>query len=124
LNVLLDTSVLIDLLRGRGDRRKFVRELVLAGHAFAISAINMAEVYAGMRPGEEKQTERLLSSFECFPVTADIARRGGVMRAEWAQKGITLHLADTLVAATVVDHSLILLTDNRRDFPMPEVTLL
>jgi predicted nucleic acid-binding protein len=122
--ILLDTSILIDLLRGRADRRKFVRELLLAGHSFAISAINMAEIYAGMRPDEEKQTQGFLTSFECLPVTPAIARRGGLMRNQSAQKGITLHLADTLIAATVVEHGLVLLTDNKKDFPMPEVTLL
>jgi len=124
LKVLLDTSVLVDLLRGRRDRLKTIRDLLLAGHDFSISAINMAEIYAGMRPEEEKQTQNLLSSFECFPVTPEIARRGGLMRSEWARKGITLHLADTLVAATAMHHRLVLLTDNNKDFPMPEVRLL
>jgi len=124
VNILLDTSVLIDLLRGRSHRREFIRELLLSGHTFAISALNMAEVYAGMRPNEERQTENFLSGFECFPVTAAIARHGGLIKSEWARKGITLHLADTIIAATAIQESLVLLTDNGKDFPMPEVTML
>jgi hypothetical protein len=35
----------------------------------ATAAINIAEVYGGMRPGEEARTEAFLSSLECYPVT-------------------------------------------------------
>jgi len=124
LNILLDTTVLIDLLRGRAPRRQFIQELLVKGHTFAISALNMAEIYAGMRPAEEERTDSFLSSFECFPVTPAIARHGGLLRSEWARKGITLHLADTIIAATAIQQGLVLLTDNRKDFPMPEISLL
>jgi predicted nucleic acid-binding protein len=37
--------------------------------------------------------------------------------------GQTLTLDDTLIASTAITHRLILVTDNRKDFPMPELNL-
>lgn len=40
-----------------------------------------------------------------------------------ARKGHTLSLADAIVAAITIERGCALLTDNRRDFPMPEMQL-
>jgi predicted nucleic acid-binding protein len=75
--------------------------------------------------GQEKEakTEAFLSSLECYPMTGAIARRAGALKSAWARKGRTLSLADMTVAATALEHSLALMTDNRKDFPLPELTL-
>jgi predicted nucleic acid-binding protein len=114
--VLLDTTVLIDALRARNDRRAVLVELVEGGHTLATAAINIGEVYAGMRPGEEVKTEALLSNLECLPMTAEIARRAGNLKSEWARRGQTLSLADMIVAATAMEHGAALMTDNVKDF--------
>ena len=118
---LLDTTVLLDVLRARQNRRSLLADVVAAGHLLATSAINIGEVYAGMRRGEEDRTEAFLSSLVCYPMTGAIARRAGSLRSVWAQKGRTLSLADMMVAATALEHGLALMTDNRRDFPLPEL---
>jgi predicted nucleic acid-binding protein len=120
--LLLDTTVLLDVLRARQNRRSILGELVAGGHLLATTAINIAEVYAGMRPGEEARTEAFLSSLECYPINGVIARRAGALKSVWARKGRTLSLADMVIAATALEHSLALMTDNRRDFPLPELT--
>ncbi len=117
--LLLDTTVLVDVLRARKNRRRLLAELVGGGHVLSTAAINVGEIYAGMRPGEETSTEAFLSSLECFPVTGAIARRAGSLKNAWAQRGQTLTLADMMVAATALEHGLTLLTDNRKDFPLP-----
>ena len=53
MTVLLDTTVLIDVLRGRRDRSDVLIRILEQGHTLTIAAINLAEVYAGMRPEEE-----------------------------------------------------------------------
>ncbi len=116
MNYLLDTTVLIDALRGRNERKQLLAELVLSGHTLATSAMNIGEVFAGMRTGEEAKTELLLSNLEVYPITPAIARRGGGTKSEWARKGKTFSLADMLVAATAMEHGLILMTDNHKDF--------
>lgn len=122
MTLLLDTTVLIDVLRNRNQRRASLATIVEQDHILAISALNLGEVYAGMRPEEAPQTEVFLGSLECLPVTAAIARRAGSLKFAWQLKGRTLTLADMIVAATALEHSLPLVTDNRRDFPLTELT--
>ena len=119
--VLLDTTVLIDALRARQNRRALLADLVGAGHTLATAAINIGEVYAGMRPGEEPRTEAFLSSLHCYPMSGAIARRAGSLKAGYAREGLTLSLADMIIAATALEHGLTLMTDNRKDFPIPEL---
>lgn len=123
MNLLLDTTILIDVLRHRSGRRELLTEIVHEGHTLATTAINLTEIYAGMRPTEEAGTKMFLDSLECYPVTAAIARRAGRLKWEWSQKGRTLALDDMLIAATALEHGLALMTDNRMDFPMDELDL-
>lgn len=123
MNLLLDTTILIDVLRHRSGRRELLTEIVHAGHTLATTAINLAEIYAGMRPTEEAGTKMFLDSLECYPVTAAIARRAGRLKWEWSQKGRMLALDDMLIAAAALEHGLALMTDNRMDFPMDELDL-
>ena len=122
MTVLLDTTVLIDVLRGNPARHVVLSGLVIAGHTLATSAINIGEVYAGMRPAEEQATSDFLSNLDCYPVTTAIAKRAGLLKYASARRGKTLTLADMMVAATALEHGLILMTDNRKDFPLPQLT--
>ena len=114
---------MIDVLRRRNGRRELLAELVRAGHTLATTALNIAEVYGGMRPGETAPTEAFLGELECHDLTGSGARLAGRLKNEWRQKGCTLTLADTVVAAVARERKCVLLTDNRKDFPMPEVKL-
>jgi predicted nucleic acid-binding protein len=121
MRLLLDTSVLIDALRLRHRRRELLAELVRAGHTLVTTALNVAEVYAGMRPEETQRTEALLSALDCYDLTGTSARRAGSLKQQWARKGRTLTLADMIVAAIALDLGCTLMTDNRKDFPMDEL---
>jgi hypothetical protein len=121
MRLLLDTSVLIDALRLRHGRRELLAELVRAQHTLATSALNVAEVYAGMRPGEGLGTEAFLGVLECYEITAVAGRWAGKLKNQWAGKGRTLTLADTIVAAVALENDCELMTDNSKDFPMPEL---
>jgi predicted nucleic acid-binding protein len=123
MNLLLDPTVMIDVIRFRNQRNEFLAELARSGHRLCTSTLNIAELYAGIRPGESDRVEALLSGLEYHELSASIARLAGQMRNAWAHRGRTLTLADTIVAATAIDRGCALLTDNRKDFPMPEVQL-
>lgn len=123
MQLLLDTSVLIDALRHRRGRREWLAELVRSGHTLTTSAFNLAEVYAGMRPDEEARTKAFLDPLHCHAITASAAEVAGRLKTQWAKKGHTLTLADTLVAAVALEQGCPLATDNRKHFPMPELHL-
>lgn len=86
------------------------------GIQLATSVVNVAEVYAGMRSGEEARTEAFLFGLELIPVTASVGRRAGLLKAEKARKGQTFSLADTLIASTALEYDMPLMTENRKDF--------
>lgn len=123
MDLLLDTSVLIDTLRGHRGRRELLARLVEDGHRLSTTALNAAEVWAGVRTGEESQTSRLLDSLECYSLNNEGAKRTGLRKNSWASQGKTLSLPDVIVAAIAIERNCTVLTDNRRDFPMPEVKL-
>jgi tRNA(fMet)-specific endonuclease VapC len=122
--ILLDTSVIFDHLNGRQDRTKFLDQLLEYGHLLACCPVNITEVYAGLRPGEEDKTDAFLNSLEYFPVTPAIAREAGLLRRDWRAKGQTLSYTDVTIAAVALSNETPLLTDNRKHFPMPELELL
>ena len=121
---LLDTTVIVDAINGKHGRDQFLDELLAQRNLLACCSINVTEVYAGMRPHEAKVTEALLRSLKFYEVTWEIARRAGELKNEWARKGHTIGLPDVTIAAVVLDNGLILVTDNREHFPMPELQIL
>ena len=121
MRFLLDTSVLIDVLRRRNHRRELLSRLVREGHMLATTALNVAEVYAGMRSHEEPQTAAFLEALDCYNLTRTAGRLGGRLKNEWGRKGRTLTPADTMIAAVALENDCTLMTDNRKDFPMPEL---
>jgi len=123
MRLLLDTSVLIDALRSRRNRRRWLAELVRSGHRLETSALNVAEVYAGMRPEEENATREFLGALRTHPITISAAEQAGRLKNQWSRKGRTLTLADSIIAATAIEQDCPLITDNRKDFPMPELKL-
>lgn len=118
LRLLLDTDFLIDYFRGRVETLAFLRA---RSEPILISAITVAELYAGVREGEERRgVEQFLDLLEIIPVDAEIARKGGLYRRDYGPShGVAL--ADALIAATAELHQAKLVTLNARHFPMVEV---
>jgi predicted nucleic acid-binding protein len=123
MKLLLDTSILIDVLRRKNRRNEWLAQMVRAGHTLSTSTLHIAEIYAGMRPAQESRTADLFSALEVHELDGACARLAGRLKNTWARKGHTLSLADAIVAAIAIERGCALLTDNRKDFPMPEVQL-
>ncbi|MGD0129748.1 MAG: type II toxin-antitoxin system VapC family toxin [Terriglobia bacterium] len=124
MTVLLDTTVIIDALRGRMDRHNLLLKLSENGCILACCAINVAEVYAGVRPDEERDTLKFFQGLECIEIDWEVALRTGALKNEWARKGRTIDLPDVIIAAVALAFDLTLATDNRKDFPMPDLRFL
>jgi predicted nucleic acid-binding protein len=120
---LLDTTFIIDVLNDQRKRLAVMKDLIAQRHEMACCAINVAEVYAGMREPETEKTEALLRSLEYVPISWEASKLAGELRQEWARKGKTFLLADMIIAAVCLTGALTLITDNRKDFAMPGLTL-
>jgi predicted nucleic acid-binding protein len=116
LRLLLDSTILIDVLRGDDESLRLLDEAASAGHELTVSAMNLGEVYGGMRRGEEAFTHEFLQRMICFPVTSSIAERAGRIKNDAARKGKTVGLADMIIAVTALEYGLAVVTDNRKDF--------
>ncbi len=121
---LIDTNILIQAILKKKGRWEFLKRIVAGGGSLACSVVTTGEIYAGMKEHEKDRTEQLLSGFDEFPVTGEIARHAGLLKNEWAAKGYTLTLADMLIAATAILHRQVLVTENRKHFPIQGIVLL
>jgi len=120
---LLDTSVIIDVLNGKRERDVLLTRLLNAGNLLACCPVNISEIYAGMRPKEQIATENFLESLDFYEITLRVAKLAGLLKRDYSKKGLTLSLPDTTIAAVAIEYDLTLITDNIKDFPMPEVRL-
>jgi predicted nucleic acid-binding protein len=122
--ILADSCVIFDHLNGRNGRIQILSGLIKQGHMLACCAVNVTEVYAGLRAGEEKMTELFLNSLEYLPVTPKIARQAGFLRRDWREKGHTLSFANVTIASVAIENGVPVLTDNVKHFPMEELEIL
>lgn len=118
--VLLDTTVLIDILRGRPvlDR---LRRLHGRADVPATSPINVEEVVRGLRPAERWSARQLFDGLLVIPLDQTAGEQAGAWRRDYAGSGITLTQADCLIAAAAWTVGGRLATGNPRHFPMPEL---
>jgi predicted nucleic acid-binding protein len=123
VRLLLDTSVLIDTLRGRGASDR-LRELRADGSSTPwICAINVEELYRGVREAEEAALGRFVGGFRLAPLGREEAELAGRWRRDFARRGVTLGQADCLIAAAAAGIGARLATGNPKHFPMQGVVV-
>ena len=113
--LLIDTDVLIEYVRDYPDA---VSSVEAQQERLLISVVTVAELYAGVREGEERlRLERFLRAFEILPLDQRLAIQGGLYRRDYS-KSHNVGLADALIAATARQRQVPLVTLNRQHFPM------
>lgn len=117
MSALIDTSVLIDYLRGHQGAASRLEGERARGPLHA-SEISRLEVLAGMRNAEQEATRGLLHSLSWHPVDAEVAEKAGELGRTWLPSHRGIDAADLAVAATAVLLGAQLLTMNIRHFPM------
>jgi predicted nucleic acid-binding protein len=120
--LLLDSTVLIDALRGRSAADR-LRGLRRAGTEPWVCAISVEEIWRGLRSDEETLVRRLFNGLRLAPLGLAEGIRAGSWRREFAAEGVTLHEADCLIAAAAVGIGAPLATANVADFPMPDLSV-
>jgi predicted nucleic acid-binding protein len=117
--ILLDTTVLIDVLRGaRAAERVLGMRMSELPY---VCAINVEEVWRGLRPAELEAAARLVDALPLARLGHAEAKRAGEWRRQYTAKGVTLSQADCLIAAAAAGAGARLATGNPRDFPMEEL---
>ncbi len=113
--LVLDSDVVIDYLRRHPAAVSCVRGLNTRPF---LSAVTVAELYAGVREGPERaELEAVAIGFRVLPVTRSIATQAGLFRRQfWKSHGVQLF--DALIAATAKEIGAGLFTLNLKHYPM------
>jgi predicted nucleic acid-binding protein len=120
LQLLLDTTVLIDALRGRPAAER-VRALRDAARPPWICAVNIEEILRGAAREEEPVVLQFLKGLRLAPLGRAEGELAGRWRRDHARRGVTLSQADCLIAAAAVGVGSRLATGNPKHFPMSEL---
>jgi predicted nucleic acid-binding protein len=121
---LLDTTVLIRLSKNFGDVLTLLNALVASGGILGVCAISVAEFLAGVPVPQRGRWEQWIADFDYWDISREAAVLAGVFRFDLARQGRALQIPDALMAATAVVTGSTLITNNIKDYPMPNLRLL
>ncbi len=120
---LLDTTTIIDHLRGNKKINSYLEEIGQRGDIVGCCCINIAETYTGMKEKEKEKTDKFIENLYYFKVTKEIAKLAGGLRQKYFKKGKTLATTDVIIAAAAITYGLILITKNVKHYPFPELEI-
>jgi tRNA(fMet)-specific endonuclease VapC len=107
MNIFLDTSICVDVLRTSGPEKSVeIFESLQNRNDGYVSVITVAELSAGAhlspRPDAVEKTEALLAYVEIIDLTETIALEGGKIFAALSDAGKKIEFNDCLIAATAL----------------------
>lgn len=117
MTTLVDTCVLIDVLRGDERARTALQGVVDRGERIVGSVLTRTEIIAGTRAHEEATVAALFGIVGWLPVEST-ADRAGRYAQQYARSHRGIDVVDFVIAATADLASATLLTRNVKHFPM------
>jgi len=123
ISCLLDTDIAIDFLRRREYAHKLLQHRAGEG-LLSISTLTHLEIYQGMKATEEHATNTFLDGLVSIVVDVAIARRAGNLLAENRVKGVTVGVADAIIAATALHLNVPLVTNNVEHYPFADLKVV
>jgi predicted nucleic acid-binding protein len=119
--VLLDSDVIIEILRGSSKISSALGRLERRGIPTYCTAISWAEIYSGLRRGEEPLTEAFFGARGEVVLDGRAGRQAGAYLARY-RLSHGVEIADALIAAAASSAGLRLWTLNRKHYPMTDVS--
>ena len=118
--VVVDSDILIWVLRGnRQITEKFNKTVIETEGNIFITPVQIAEIYAGVRPKEEAMVESFISSLGVIAIDEKIGRQAGDFINIYG-KSHSVTLADAMVAAASRVSGFEMWTRNKKHYPMLE----
>jgi predicted nucleic acid-binding protein len=121
MSVLLDSDVVIEVLRSRDlPVMEQWHSLADSGEAILFSPVTAAEIWAGLRAEERQPTAQLFNFLTCVQADYSTGELAGQLLLRFS-KSHGLKIADALIAASAIQHKAALWTRNRKHYPMLEL---
>ena len=121
--LVLDTNVVIDLLKKVPAVVDRFLSLVEVQTQFLVCPIVVAEVHAGAFQREYKDVEALFDLCHRVDMDSDTGRQAGIYANQYAKAYQGIALEDYVLAATARAHRCPLWTHNRKHYPMDDIVL-
>jgi predicted nucleic acid-binding protein len=115
---LVDTSILIDYLRGVEPARDLLRSALESDEIVAASVLTRIELAIGMRPAERRATDALVGALRWLAVDSSVAEEADALARRYGRNHSGIDAVDYCVAASARLSGLELWTLNVRHFPM------
>lgn len=113
--ILLDTTVIINYLRGDTQTVLYLNNL---SNIPTLSIITEAEIYQGAKNALElNKWEKLISNLKILPITPEISFLA-IKLLKHFRLSHGLHILDALIAATAIENKYTLITSNTKHFQM------
>jgi tRNA(fMet)-specific endonuclease VapC len=121
VKIVIDTDLLIDLLRNQKQTTTFVAKLEEKNYALATTAINVFELHHGAHKSEEcdknlQAIHLLISRLRIFPLTSKAAQKACHIYAQLERQRQQIRLRDTLIAAIALTSECSVATHNQVHF--------
>jgi len=116
--LVIDTSVLVDHLRGAGEATDVLTVALGSGRILISSVLCRLEIEAGIRRGEERRTRSLLETFDWWPVDEAVLERASSLARRHGASNRGIGAVDYCLAATTQLLDAELATTNVKHFPM------
>jgi tRNA(fMet)-specific endonuclease VapC len=114
--ILADTDVLIDYLMGTQPMASQVLEYS-ESETLQTSAITCFELLSGAKEGKRGDKVRhLVATIPLLPLDREAATRAAAVRQQLTSSGLSIAMADSLIAGIALANGLPLLTRNRKHF--------
>jgi tRNA(fMet)-specific endonuclease VapC len=123
-NYLVDTNILIGYLRNNQFCVNKFNDILRFNNIF-ISPISRLEILNGLRTGEEKKTFELINNI-CYnlKISNFTFEESENIIMELRKRGITIDIADAVIAASAIGNKLPLITLNQKHFlDIPDLKL-
>lgn len=119
---LIDTNVVIRAFSGKNPDAKFLRR-VIEKRRVNLSVITIAEFLTKASKKEQQSFEKLLRNFPILDINETVARQAAIYRKKYLKKA-RAKMLDYLIASQAKVHNLILVTNNKSDFPMKDISII
>lgn len=121
MNLLIDSSFVIDHLAGDPAAQARWDRVFATGEQLFVTEVVVCEVRAGLRERDEDLLAAFLRPIEFVQPGPDTAMQAGRWRYDAHRQGRRLGLADGLIAAAAASLNAAVLTRNVRDFALTPV---